>query len=241
MEMLDTRDPTPTNGRRHVEGPQGKERLGDRRTQPRFDVLGSLPGQVEVWRTFDLYNLGSGGALVEGPLPLTPGTPVSGRLSVGTEQCRLRAHVIHAATAVPGRCRLGLQLLDESGPIADLIGALHSRSDDATIVVGLEERDRRRSVRILSPGASEVELSISVMTTVIDLSAAGVLLSSRVPLEPGVSAQLTMRLGNEDFSGGIEVRRMAATGSGDCHVGAAFLALDESSRRSLESLLAPKP
>jgi hypothetical protein len=50
-----------------------------------------------------------------------------------------------------------------------------------------------------------------------------------------------MRLGGDDFSGGIEIRRMAATGSGDCHVGAAFLGLDESSRRSLESLLAPKP
>jgi hypothetical protein len=239
MEMLDTRDP-PTNEARR-EGHQGKDRPGDRRTRPRFDVLGSLPGQLEVWRTFDVYNLGSGGALVEGPLPLTPGTPVSGRLSVGAEQCRLRAQVIHAAGAVPGRCRLGLQLLDESGPIADLIGGLDAHADEATIVVGLEERDRRRSVRIFSPEASEIELSISVMTTVIDLSAAGILLSSRVPLEPGVSAKLTMRFGAENFSGGIEVRRIAATGSGDCHVGAAFLPLDESSRRSLESLLAPKP
>jgi hypothetical protein len=85
-----------------------------------------------------------------------------------------------------------------------------------------------------------LELSVSLTATVIDISASGLLFSARAPIEPGTAAELSMRFGDDDFAARLEVRRTFASDQGDWRMGAQFLTLDDSSRRSLDALLAPK-
>jgi hypothetical protein len=47
-----------------------KRRLGDRRVQPRFEIVGELWGTVEAVLALPLRNIGIGGALVESNIPL---------------------------------------------------------------------------------------------------------------------------------------------------------------------------
>lgn len=47
-----------------------KERLGDRRSDLRFEIIGQLWGSLEIVEPLPLRNVGRGGALVESRLPL---------------------------------------------------------------------------------------------------------------------------------------------------------------------------
>ena len=47
-----------------------KRRLGDRRTKPRFEIVGELWGTLETVLRLPLRNIGIGGALVESHIPL---------------------------------------------------------------------------------------------------------------------------------------------------------------------------
>jgi hypothetical protein len=49
-----------------------KRRIGDRRTKPRFEVVGDLWGSVDVNASLTVVNLGRGGALLESPVPFVP-------------------------------------------------------------------------------------------------------------------------------------------------------------------------
>jgi c-di-GMP-binding flagellar brake protein YcgR len=48
-----------------------KERLGDRRTDLRFEIIGQLWGSLETVEHLPLRNLARGGALIESRMPLT--------------------------------------------------------------------------------------------------------------------------------------------------------------------------
>ena len=216
-----------------------KKRLGDRRSRPRFDVVGNLTGHVEVWQSSTLHNLGTGGALVESTLPLSPGVRVAGRLSAGREPCSVRAAVVHARTNEAGRHLFGLQWLEGAEPVTELI-ATWSIDGESPFRQEPDPTDRRRSRRVVTPAGVELELSVSLTATVIDISASGVLFSARAPIEPGTAAELSMRFGDDDFAGRVDVRRTFASEQGDWRMGAQFVGLDDSSRRSLEALLAPK-
>ena len=216
-----------------------KKRLGDRRSRPRFDVVGNLTGQVEVWQPSTVHNLGPGGALVESTLPLSPGVRVGGRLSAGREPYRIRAAVVHARTNEAGRHLFGLQWLEGASTVSEVLGT-HPMEGDPLSGSEPDEMDRRRSRRVAVPADVALELSVSLAATVIDISASGVLFSSRAPIEPGTAAELSMRFGDEDFTGRVEIRRTFASERGDWRMGAQFVALDDASRRSLDTLLAPK-
>jgi PilZ domain len=49
-----------------------KRRIGDRRTKPRFEIIGDLWGSVDVSASLAVVNLGRGGALLESPVPFVP-------------------------------------------------------------------------------------------------------------------------------------------------------------------------
>ena len=49
-----------------------KRRIGDRRSKPRFEIVGDLWGSIDMTTTLLVQNLSRGGALIESPLPLTP-------------------------------------------------------------------------------------------------------------------------------------------------------------------------
>ena len=47
-----------------------KRRIGDRRSKPRFEIVGDLWGSIDATASMLVQNLGRGGALLESPLPL---------------------------------------------------------------------------------------------------------------------------------------------------------------------------
>lgn len=49
-----------------------KRRIGDRRSKPRFEIVGDLWGSIDATATMVVENLGKGGALLQSPLPLAP-------------------------------------------------------------------------------------------------------------------------------------------------------------------------
>lgn len=51
-----------------------RRRLGDRRTKPRYDVVGSLSGTLEAVLRLPLANVSPRGALFESHIPLPPGS-----------------------------------------------------------------------------------------------------------------------------------------------------------------------
>jgi c-di-GMP-binding flagellar brake protein YcgR len=47
-----------------------KRRIGDRRSKPRFEIVGDLWGSIDTTSSMLVQNLGRGGALLESALPL---------------------------------------------------------------------------------------------------------------------------------------------------------------------------
>ncbi len=72
-----------------------KDRLGDRRGELRFEIIGQLWGSLEVYERLPLRNLGRGGALVESLLPLSTDTVHGVRLVLDQRTSELQARVRH--------------------------------------------------------------------------------------------------------------------------------------------------
>lgn len=225
-----------------------KKRLGDRRSRPRFDVVGNLVGQVDAWQSLDALNLGSGGALVESQLPLAPGIRLDARVSMSGGRYQLRAQVCHSHPLPAGnRHHVGLAWIGGTPPGDELAAAAADaeREDPAALKEAKAEEqghqpaddDRRKSPRFPCPPGWEVALRMTSSATIIDISGGGVLFASKVQFEPGDRARLRLRLGDEDFTSEIEVRRKAPPQRGEWRTGAAFVSLDALSRRNLEHLL----
>jgi hypothetical protein len=53
-------------------GGRMKRRIGDRRSKPRFEIVGDLWGSIDATASMLVQNLGRGGALLDSPLPLAP-------------------------------------------------------------------------------------------------------------------------------------------------------------------------
>jgi hypothetical protein len=49
-----------------------KRRIGDRRAKTRFEIVGDLWGSLDASATMVVRNLGTGGAMLESPVPLIP-------------------------------------------------------------------------------------------------------------------------------------------------------------------------
>ncbi len=104
----------------------------------------------------------------------------------------------------------------------------------------LEERRRHRR---LTPD-EDVRLSLSVLLEVeiIDVSTSGLMFSSEVELTIGHRLQVLTLLGGEPFSAWVDVRRAERESplspqARRCRYGAAFVAIEEKSRRNLQRFL----
>jgi c-di-GMP-binding flagellar brake protein YcgR len=101
-----------------------KERLGDRRTDLRFEIIGQLWGSLDTVEDFPLRNLARGGALVESPMPLSPEMVRAVRLAFdGTThdiQVKVR-HVTSEKMSDGERYFVGLEFVDPSAAALEQI------------------------------------------------------------------------------------------------------------------------
>jgi hypothetical protein len=75
-----------------------KERLGDRRNDLRFEIIGQLWGSLETVERLPIRDLARGGALVESRLPLNPETVRSVRLAFGDTEHDVQVRVRHVTS-----------------------------------------------------------------------------------------------------------------------------------------------
>lgn len=94
-----------------------KERLGDRRADLRFEIIGQLWGSVEAVQHLPLRNLGRGGALVESETALRPEAVHAVRLVFIDQASDMQVRVRHM-TAVQRdgveRFLVGLEFIEPS-------------------------------------------------------------------------------------------------------------------------------
>jgi hypothetical protein len=101
-----------------------KERLGDRRSDLRFEIIGQLWGSLETIEHLALRNLARGGALVESRLPLNPEMVRAVRLAFGEHVNDIQVRVRHvtAEKATDGeRFLVGLEFVDPSAAALEQI------------------------------------------------------------------------------------------------------------------------
>jgi hypothetical protein len=94
-----------------------KERLGDRRSDLRFEIIGQLWGSLETVEHLPLRNLARGGALVESRLPLNPEMVRSVRLALGDQVSDIQVRVRHVSaekTDGAERFLVGLEFVEPS-------------------------------------------------------------------------------------------------------------------------------
>lgn len=214
-----------------------KKRIGDRRRRPRFEIVGTLTGTLEIWQRFRLLNLGAGGALIESTTPLLPGSRINGRVSICGQLRDVRA-VIRRLTPDGGRRHY---------QVAVEWGNALAESDALLAAEPLPSRrrslrhsvERRRTIRVSPPKSPEIRWPAWSTVQLVDISTDGVLLNSPVPLAAGERAQLRMRLGDRSFSGDIEIRRehTRMPKQSGYPLGAVFTAVDEASRLTLDEFL----
>ena len=215
-----------------------KERIrGDRRGRNRFEVVGTLPGTLETWHRHRVRNLGPGGALVESVAPLTPGTRVTGRLSLLGGQRDIKAevrHILEDGSGVHRRFLVGLAWSDGTRPVDD---ALSFMPMGPRSVPG--ELERRQSPRAAVADSTEVNRAEWSTVRVLDISISGVLFLAPQHMAVGQTGQLKLRLGENSFAGEIEVRRSDRhqIPSGGYRVAATFTSLADGSRASLEDFI----
>lgn len=102
--------------------------MTDRRGRPRFEVVGRLPGTLEMWEAMPLRNVGREGALLESRVPLARDSVHVLTLKSRGRAGEIRARVRHV-TAMPGpagepRFLIGLEFLALPAPTLEAIDAL---------------------------------------------------------------------------------------------------------------------
>jgi hypothetical protein len=105
--------------------------------------------------------------------------------------------------------------------------------------VDREPYDRRRGPRVEVPADTTCFLEMRARVQLIDISLGGALLGSDIAAPSGTRAQLRTGLAAGRFATGIEIRRDAGPRNRSAvhALGAAFVDMDEQSRRSLEAFL----
>lgn len=101
-----------------------KERLGDRRTDLRFEIIGQLWGSLETVEQLSLRNLARGGALVESLMPLNQDMVRAVRLAFGGQTSEIQVKVRHVTServAGGDRYLVGLEFIEPSATALDQI------------------------------------------------------------------------------------------------------------------------
>ena len=103
-------------------------------------------------------------------------------------------------------------------------------------------QDRRRAQRASLGSPSWLSLPSTWSVRLLDMSLGGLAFSSPFLLTPGRVAVLRATLGQEPFNGQIRIcwsrpSGLSYVGGSPYEIGAAFMPLDEGSRRALETFL----
>lgn len=91
-----------------------KDRLGDRRSDLRFEIIGPLFGSLETVDPLPLHNVGRGGALVESRVALETDSVQTVRLGYNGQAAELQAvvrHVTQTLSPIGERYLIGLEFL----------------------------------------------------------------------------------------------------------------------------------
>ncbi len=99
-------------------------RLGDRRTDLRFEIIGQLWGALETVDAVPLRNLTRSGALVEASTAPTPDSFRAVRFGVNGKTQEIKVHVRHVTpckTAGGERYLVGLEFVDPSAAALEQI------------------------------------------------------------------------------------------------------------------------
>lgn len=94
--------------------PTRRERLGDRRARPRFEILSQIWGALEAVEPLRLRNLGRGGALLEARFALQVDAVHRLRIASPDRTSDVQAKVRHVTPAPglgPGGYLMGLEFL----------------------------------------------------------------------------------------------------------------------------------
>jgi hypothetical protein len=108
-----------------------KDRLGDRRGDLRFEIIGQLWGSLETVERLPLRNVGRGGALVESRVPLSAQSVHGVRLLLGEEPSDVKVRVRHVTpvtTPAGDRYLVGLEFVDLGLPALEQIDRLVASS-----------------------------------------------------------------------------------------------------------------
>ena len=109
-----------------------KDRLGDRRSDLRFEIIGQLWGSLEAVEPLPLRNVGRGGALVESRLPLAADTVHGVRLAYNARTSTLQARVRHVTPIISPlgaeRYLIGLEFLHPEESALEQIDTLVAAS-----------------------------------------------------------------------------------------------------------------
>lgn len=100
-----------------------KRRIGDRRSKPRFEIVGDLWGSIDTTAAMQVINLGRGGALLETTLPL-PAESVHWVTALADGQPHLLQIRVRHSAAAPGnrsRYRVGVEFLKLSPGVEEAI------------------------------------------------------------------------------------------------------------------------
>lgn len=102
-----------------------KRRIGDRRSKPRFEIVGDLWGSIDATASMLVQNLGRGGALLESPLPLAPDSVHWVTAMADNQPHLVQIRIRHTTSVVTpsGRARflIGVEFLKLSPGIEEAI------------------------------------------------------------------------------------------------------------------------
>jgi hypothetical protein len=108
-------------------------KLGDRRSRPRFEIVGQLWGALETVEPLDLKDISRGGALLESRVPLSPDSVHRLRVAfndvIADVQARVR-HVRSVPRASGDRYLIGLEFLHVQQAALDRIDQMVARAGE---------------------------------------------------------------------------------------------------------------
>ena len=117
-----------------------KERLGDRRGDLRFEIIGQLWGSLEALESLPLRNVGRGGALVESRLPLEPEAVHGVRLAYDARTTTIQTRVCHVTRIVnpsgAERYLIGLEFLELEAAALEQVDHLVAASGGRPVLSG---------------------------------------------------------------------------------------------------------
>jgi hypothetical protein len=221
-----------------------KVRSGERRANPRFDIVGVLEGAVESLRRHRLRNIGTHGALFEADRWFAAGARFiahlvdqGGRRMIGAE-----VKWVAADRDLDGKPQYLVGIAWVEPPVSVTSAAGLEAPGDLEAVEAAQMpggRERRMAPRQSCLDEWILEIPLVTTVTVVDVSAGGALLLSPRLLEPGTRGLLSIRLAADNFSSDVDVRRSLERAGTTARwlLGVQFLAMSERSRQGLEGLL----